>query len=81
MTGHYEQHVTDGDFRRDPIDYMGACSDRAYVTARLGEQGLMTALGSRYAVCDQQPVLVGVQVEQPMLPIEEFNKELSWQVF
>lgn len=81
MTGQYEQHVAGGDFRRDPIDYMGACSDRAYVTARLGERGLAVALGSRYDECDHQPVLVGVQVEQPTLPIEEFNKELSWQVF
>lgn len=73
MTGQYESRLAPAESVREPVDYMGECSDRAYVTARLGKQGVAISLGSRLELCDHQPALVGVQVEQPMLPIEGIN--------
>jgi hypothetical protein len=71
MLGQYEIGLTSANVVREPIDFMGACSDRAYVTARLGEQGVAVALGSRSEICDHQVAPVTMQVEQPMLPIEQ----------
>lgn len=70
MPGHYESGLTEAVAPREPIDYMGECGDRAYVTARLGEQGVAIVLNARMKQCDHVLTSTSVQVEQPMLPIE-----------
>lgn len=70
MPGRFESSFAGTDRVQDLTDVMGACSDRAYVTARLGEQGLLMAVQSvRSEECDHESTFVAAQVEQPMLPI------------